>query len=77
MEWGGRGEARGAGRERLPRSESSSPHKLHPARWGHLIVQLRINLHTLRNLQLFRMLTNLQDISLPRFEDIFNIFGEA
>ena len=29
MEWGGRGEARG---ERLPRSESSSPHKLHPAR---------------------------------------------
>ena len=33
MEWGGRGEARGAGRERLPRSESSSPHKLHPARW--------------------------------------------
>ena len=32
MEWGGRGEARGVGRERLPRSESSSPHKLHPAR---------------------------------------------
>ena len=77
MEGGGGGEARGAGRERLPRSESSSPHKLHPARWGHLIVQLRINLHTLHNLQLFRMLTNLQDISLPRFEDIFNIFGEA
>ena len=31
-EWGGRGEARGTGRDRLPRSESSSPHKLHPAR---------------------------------------------
>ena len=36
MEWGGRGEARGARRERLPRSESSSPHKLHPARWASL-----------------------------------------
>ena len=36
MEWGGRGEAQGARRERLPRSESSSPHKLHPARWASL-----------------------------------------
>ena len=36
MEWGGRGEVRGARRERLPRSESSSPHKLHPARWASL-----------------------------------------
>ena len=36
MEWGGRGEVRGVGRERLPRSESSSPHKLHPARWASL-----------------------------------------
>ena len=38
MEWGGRGEARG---ERLPRSESSSPHKLHPARWDiHIVTPL-------------------------------------
>ena len=42
MEWGGRGEARGARRERLPRSESSSPHKLHPARWASLYNSIHV-----------------------------------